>query len=161
MALVERATGIEPVYPAWRASVLSDILRPQIDGIIIPSEKDRKRKEEREDKNLMVPRMGLEPTRSYNQRIFLLLHVTMASLLSCSLDYVLTISFDLGCWCIVSTHLEKNCRPATSYTYPFIWSMSTAQLLFFSFSTAFCSRLLRLASFYSKSFLLGTLYDFS
>lgn len=54
---------------------------------------------------LMVRVAGLEPARAYAQQIFLLLHVTMAAFLRCSLDYVLTISFDLGCWYIVSTHL--------------------------------------------------------
>lgn len=60
-------------------------------------------------------------------RIFLLLYVTIAliylapllsggtlsvyfiprtrHILSCSLDYVFTVSYDLGGWCIVSTHL--------------------------------------------------------
>ena len=39
----------------------------------------------------MVGKKGLEPTRPFGQRIFLLLHVTMAALLRCSLDYVFTM----------------------------------------------------------------------
>jgi len=38
--------------------------------------------------------------------IFLLLYVTIATFLCCSLDYVFTISDDLGGWYIVSTHLQ-------------------------------------------------------
>ena len=77
-------------------------------------------------------------TRIHAVRIFLLLYITVADLHRCSLDYALTISLDLGCYCVVSTHF-----------------------LIMRFGTAFSSRLRRLGSFYSKSFLLGTLYDFS
>ena len=54
----------------------------------------------------MVRVAGLEPARAEAQQIFLLLHVTMAAFLRCSLDHVLTISFDLGCWYMISTHLR-------------------------------------------------------
>ena len=54
----------------------------------------------------MVREAGLEPARPQDQGIFLLLHVTMAALLRCSLDYVFSISYDLGGWYIVSTHLQ-------------------------------------------------------
>jgi hypothetical protein len=54
---------------------------------------------------ILVRMGGLEPPRASTQRIFLLLYVTIAVLRRCSLDYVFTISFDLGGWCIVSTHL--------------------------------------------------------
>ena len=54
----------------------------------------------------MVPVVGLEPTRPRGQRIFLLLYVAIAALLRCSLDYVFTISYDLGGSSIVSTHLN-------------------------------------------------------
>lgn len=53
----------------------------------------------------LVALAGLEPARSNEQQIFLLLYVTIAALLRCSLDYVFTISYDLGGWYIVSTHL--------------------------------------------------------
>ena len=55
---------------------------------------------------LVVGMEGLEPSRYYYQRIFLLLYVTIAALLRCSLDYVFSISHDLGGWYIVSTHLS-------------------------------------------------------
>ena len=51
-----------------------------------------------------MPPTGLEPVRC-ERGIFLLLYVTIATFLRCSLDYVLAISYDLGCWYIVSTHL--------------------------------------------------------
>lgn len=54
---------------------------------------------------LLVPPMGLEPIQPNGQGIFLLLYVTIAIVKCCSLDYFLTISYDLGCWCIVSLHL--------------------------------------------------------
>ena len=41
--------------------------------------------------NMVVREAGLEPARPYEQRIFLLLHVAMAALLRCSLDYVFSI----------------------------------------------------------------------
>ena len=90
----------------------------------------------------MVPGRGLEPPRGYPQRIFVLLHITMAvNKLRCSLDHVFTIytTIYLGGWCMASTHLLSK------------------KLL--KFSTAFCVRLRRLANFYSKGFPLGTLYD--
>ena len=55
---------------------------------------------------LMVRVAGLEPARAEAQQIFLLLYVTIATLLCCSLDYVFSISHDLGGWYIVSTHLS-------------------------------------------------------
>ena len=76
----------------------------------------------------MVPMTGLEPVRDCSRQIFLLLYVTIAALLRCSLDYVFSISYDLGGRCIVSTHLEKNCEPATSYTYPSIRNTFTTRL---------------------------------
>ena len=48
---------------------------------------------------------GLEPARYCYQRIFLLLYVAIADINRCSLDYVFTISYDLGGRYIVSTHL--------------------------------------------------------
>ena len=59
-------------------------------------------------------------------------------LLSCSLDSIFTISYDLGGWCIVSTHYAL-----------------------LHIGTVFPIRFYRLANFYSKGFPLGTLYDFS
>lgn len=53
----------------------------------------------------MVSVAGLEPARAEAQQIFLLLYVTIAAFLRCSLDYVFSISSDLGGWYIVSTHL--------------------------------------------------------
>ena len=53
---------------------------------------------------IVLPR-GLEPLRPRGQRIFLLLYVTIATLLCCSLDYVFTMPCGLGSGCIVSTHL--------------------------------------------------------
>ena len=55
---------------------------------------------------LMVRVAGLEPARAYAQQIFLLLYVTIATFLCCSLDYVFSISHDLGGAYIVSTHLQ-------------------------------------------------------
>jgi len=52
----------------------------------------------------MVQEMGVEPTRFLNQRIFLLLHVTMTHFRSCSLDYFFSMLYSLGSWYIVSTH---------------------------------------------------------
>ena len=43
--------------------------------------------------------------RTHTTEIFLLLHITMAASLRCSLDYVFTVSYDLGGSYIVSTHL--------------------------------------------------------
>ena len=51
-------------------------------------------------RDFLVGVVGLEPTRDFSQRIFLLLHVTMAAFLRCSLDYVFSISRDLGGWYI-------------------------------------------------------------
>ena len=57
----------------------------------------------------MVSLVGLEPTRYYYQGIFLLLYVAIATFkMCCSLDYVFTLSFDLGKWYIVSTHLQLS-----------------------------------------------------
>ena len=53
----------------------------------------------------MVWEKGVEPSRYFYQWIFILLYVTIAALLRCSLDYVFTISLDLGDWYIVSTLL--------------------------------------------------------
>lgn len=53
----------------------------------------------------MVRVTRFELVRRYQQGIFLLLYVTIAALLRCSLDYVFSISYDLGGRCIVSTHL--------------------------------------------------------
>lgn len=39
--------------------------------------------------------------------VFLLLYVTIAVFLRCSLDYFFTISYDLGMHYIVSTHLSR------------------------------------------------------
>ena len=58
---------------------------------------------------LMVRVAGLEPARAYAQQIFLLLYVTIATFLCCSLDYVFSISHDLGGAYIVSTHLQHFC----------------------------------------------------
>ena len=55
---------------------------------------------------LVVRVAGLEPARAYAQQIFLLLYVTIATFLCCSLDYVFSISHDLGGAYIVSTHLQ-------------------------------------------------------
>ena len=55
---------------------------------------------------LVVRVAGLEPARAYTQQIFLLLYVTIATFLCCSLDYVFSISHDLGGAYIVSTHLQ-------------------------------------------------------
>ena len=55
---------------------------------------------------LMVGMEGLEPSRAKAQQIFLLLYVTIATFLCCSLEHVFTISFtDLGGWSMLSTHL--------------------------------------------------------
>ena len=48
---------------------------------------------------------GIRTLTSQAQRIFLLLYVTIAAFLRCSLDHVFTISYDLGSWCMASTHL--------------------------------------------------------
>ena len=53
--------------------------------------------------SFLVLAVGLEPTRHCCQRIFVLLYVTIATLLCCSLEHVFTLSFDLGSWCILST----------------------------------------------------------
>ena len=58
---------------------------------------------------LMVGMEGLEPSRAKAQQIFLLLYVTIATFLCCSLDYVFSISHDLGGAYIVSTHLQHFC----------------------------------------------------
>lgn len=135
----------------------------------------------------MVPVTRLELVRYCYHWIFLPLYVTIAIIIKSWLTdwlphltqyyritclstiyyYVVVWTMSLPCiqfvylgsWCMASTHLEKNCEPATSYTYPFIWSISATQLLFFSFSTAFCVRLRRLANFYSEDFSSGTLYE--
>ena len=83
----------------------------------------------------MVPVTGLEPVQCLHRRIFLLLYVTIATLLCCSLDHVFTISIDLGGWYMISTHLRY----------------------YYRFSSAFSQSFTELANFYTKSFLLGTL----
>ena len=82
----------------------------------------------------MVRVGGLEPPRYRYQRIFILLYVTIAVLLRCSLEHVFTLSFDLGSWCMLST------------------------LEFFTLARRSASAFAVLANFYSKSFLLGTLW---
>lgn len=71
--------------------------------------------------NLMVPETGFEPVRDFSRGIFLLLHVMYSVAINrcCSLDYFLTISFDLGCRCIVSTHLEYYYSLSSSFTIEF------------------------------------------
>ena len=44
----------------------------------------------------LVPLTGLEPVRCFQQGIFLLLYVTIAALLRCSLEYVFTILLVYG-----------------------------------------------------------------
>ena len=53
---------------------------------------------------ILVLGAGFEPA-TFRSRIFLLLYVTIATFLCCSLDYVFTIAFALGGWYIVSTRL--------------------------------------------------------
>ena len=50
----------------------------------------------------MVRIARFELARSYEQQIFLLLHITMAAM-RCSLDFIFTISYDLGARRQVST----------------------------------------------------------
>ena len=50
-------------------------------------------------------KVGLEPTRLIQTRDFLATLCYHSHILCCSLDYVFSISYDLGGWCIVSTHL--------------------------------------------------------
>ena len=57
--------------------------------------------------------MGLEPI-CLKRQIFLLLYVTIATFLCCSLDYVFTMPFGLGSGCIVSTHLPYGFSSALS-----------------------------------------------
>ena len=52
----------------------------------------------------MVASVGLEPTRPFGQRIFLLLYVTIATFLCCSLDYVFTCSR----WWVYSLYTFRN-----------------------------------------------------
>ena len=52
----------------------------------------------------MVGVEGLEPSRMYIQQIFLLLHVTMAALLRCSLDYVFTLHYKVFRWLVYSLY---------------------------------------------------------
>ena len=33
LSLLERVTGIEPVYPAWKAGALADVLHPHVAAI--------------------------------------------------------------------------------------------------------------------------------
>ena len=67
---MERVGGIEPPAEAGKAAILAVIRHPH-----------------------MVLVAGLEPARYRYHGIFLLLYVTIAALLRCSLDYVFTISF--------------------------------------------------------------------
>ena len=87
----------------------------------------------------VVPETGLEPARAYSPLDFLttLCHHSRPYG-RCSLDSVFTIpaAAGLGGWCIVSTHY-----------------------VFLHIGTAFSVRFRRLASFYSKGFPLGTLYE--
>ena len=53
---------------------------------------------------IMVPIAGLEPARSMRNR-FSYYSMSPWPLARCSLDYVFSISCDLGGWYIVSTHL--------------------------------------------------------
>jgi len=55
--------------------------------------------------SLLVGEVGLEPTRSFDQRIFFTTPCYHGRIKRCSPDYVFTISNDLGGWYIVSTHL--------------------------------------------------------
>ena len=52
----------------------------------------------------MVGVVGLEPTRMYIQQIFILLHVAMAALLRCSLDYVFTLHYKVFRWLVYSLY---------------------------------------------------------
>ena len=65
----------------------------------------------------MVPMTGLEPVRDCSRQIFLLLYVAIAASLRCSLDYVFTLSFDLGGRSIVSTHLRYFYRLSSALSY--------------------------------------------
>lgn len=85
--------------------------------------------------------VGLEPTWHLCRGIFVLLYVTIATFLCCSLEHVFTISYsDLGSWCMSSTHL---------FFKIFLFQRNLARRSVFAFAV--------LANFYSKSFLLGTL----
>lgn len=89
----------------------------------------------------MVLSTGLEPVRHFCRWIFVLLYVTIATFLCCSLEHVFTISYsDLGSWCMSSTHL---------FFKIFLFQRNLARRSVFAFAV--------LANFYSKSFLLGTL----
>lgn len=92
----------------------------------------------------MVLSTGLEPVRHFCRWIFVLLYVTIATFLCCSLEHVFTISYsDLGSWCMSSTHL---------FFKIFLFQRNLARRSVFAFAV--------LANFYSKSFLLGTLCNF-
>jgi hypothetical protein len=61
-------------------------------------------------------------------------------LLCCSLDYVFTISFDLGGWCIVSTHLRYFYRLSSALTQRVFRRISQHSLSAFAILSApiFC-----------------------
>ena len=93
---MEQVAGIEPAPSAWKADILAVIrylhmeriegIEPSTkpwQGLVLPLNYIR----------ILVLVAGLEPARYRYHGIFLLLYVTIAALLRCSLDYVFTISF--------------------------------------------------------------------
>ena len=85
----------------------------------------------------LVPGTGIEPVRDSRLIGFSYYSMSPQPLTRCSLDSIFTISYDLGGWCIVSTHYAL-----------------------LHIGTVFPIRFHRLANFYSKGFPLGTLYSF-
>ena len=63
---MERDTGFEPAPPAWKAGMLAADTNPAYARLSELSAE------------LLVGETGLEPARSEDQRIFLLLYVTIA-----------------------------------------------------------------------------------
>ena len=94
---MERVAGVEPAYSAWKADVIAVIPHPHIKRYFfyelkIPNNRrGQELKGEQGVNSLMVPGKGFEPSRANAQGIFLLLYVTIATLLCCSLEYVLTM----------------------------------------------------------------------
>ena len=60
---MERVTGIEPVYPAWKAGALADVLHPQM-WVGLSTLPIYYITDFQKSQNFMVPPSGIEPLTS-------------------------------------------------------------------------------------------------
>ena len=98
----------------------------------------------------MAPLVGLEPT-TYRLLHYTYFHKHYNNII-CSLDFIFTISFDLGRWCKVSTHSFRLAR----YYRVFLLTNSTDLATFFIYKFPYRAANFNLGRFASQPSALPT-----